>query len=338
MIDNIRDRSMATPGMFSFPGRSQSETDVHRLVGTNLEQVNHMEQGDSNRENRSTEPIQYIQITQPEGNPSKSGPSIKPQNFTGAEDWEIYITHFEVCAKLGRWNAHDKALALMASLREEAQSYCLTLHEDDRQSYERIVLKMGQRFGKARLQTTWMTRFESRLKGPSESFAKLADDIWRLTQRAYPSMTRDTQEMLALNQLYKSVPPEVKFKCLTEQCSSIDQAIAVIEMYEGVFNTIGSNSNSTQGARTESARAVQQEQSANDQIEKTLEKLQTCINQFNSQNKQKPNIQYQEPRRCYNCKALGHFIRDCPYKMNTNLNSGGYQYNGENRQMPIQPY
>ena len=51
-----------------------------------------------------------------------TSPHMKPQTYNGDEDWESYLNHFELCAKLGRWSYHDRVLYLAASLRENLES------------------------------------------------------------------------------------------------------------------------------------------------------------------------------------------------------------------------
>ena len=55
--------------------------------------------------------------------------SIKPEPYDGGEDWEEYISHFEICAELGKWHETDKVLALAAALRGPARTfYTCTLY------------------------------------------------------------------------------------------------------------------------------------------------------------------------------------------------------------------
>lgn len=40
----------------------------------------------------------------------------RPERFGGKTPWNEYLTHFEMCAELNRWNLRDKAINLAASL------------------------------------------------------------------------------------------------------------------------------------------------------------------------------------------------------------------------------
>ena len=137
-----------------------------------------------------------------------TSPHMKPQTYNGDEDWESYLNHFELCAKLGRWSYQDRVLYLAASLRGNAQVYYMTLMPAERSSYHTLVVKLGLRFSNARQQPMWISRLEARVRRQNESIAELGDDLRRMSQRAYSSLNSEAKEMLALNQLYKSVSPE----------------------------------------------------------------------------------------------------------------------------------
>ena len=81
----------------------------------------------------------------------------------------------------------------------------------------------------------WISRLEARMRKPNESVAELGDDLRRLAQRAYSNMYHETREMLALNQLYKSVSPDLKYKCISENYTSVSNAVSIIEIYEGIL-------------------------------------------------------------------------------------------------------
>ena len=156
---------------------------------------------------------------------------MKPQTYNGDEDWESYLNHFELCAKLGRWSYHDRVLYLAASLRGNAQVYYMTLMPAERLSYHILVVKLGLRFSNARQQPMWISRLEARLRRQNESIAELGDDLRRMSQRAYSSLNSEAKEMLALNQLYKSVSPELKYKCISKKCTSVTQAVSIIDIF-----------------------------------------------------------------------------------------------------------
>lgn len=52
-----------------------------------------------------------------------------------------------------------------------------------------------------------------------------------------PTLKKDAraQEALALNQLYKSISLEMKCRCIDRNCSTIAQAVDIIERYESIL-------------------------------------------------------------------------------------------------------
>ncbi|VDI51416.1 Hypothetical predicted protein [Mytilus galloprovincialis] len=142
--------------------------------------------------------------------------SIRPEPYDGGEDWEEYISHFEVCAELGRWRDADKVLALAAALRGPARTFYISLEQTEKRDYGILTQRLGLRFGSTRQQNRWLSRLEMRKRNPGEAIAALADDLRQMAQRAYIDLDARAQEVLALNQLYKSVTPEVKYQCTNQ--------------------------------------------------------------------------------------------------------------------------
>ena len=73
------------------------------------------------------------------------------------------------------------------------------------------------------------------MRRQNESIAELGDDLRCMSQRAYSSLNNEAKEMLALNQLYKSVSPELKYKCISKNCTSVTQAVSIIELCEAIL-------------------------------------------------------------------------------------------------------
>lgn len=248
---------------------------------------------------------------------------MKPQTYNGDEDWEAYLSHFEICAELGRWSHQDKALSLAACLRGNAQVYYMTLKPAERSSYHGLTLKLGQRFGNTRQQPMWISRLEARTRKPNESIAELGDDLRRLAQRAYSNMNHDAREMLALNQLYKSVTPELKYKCISDNCTSVTKAVTIIEMYEGI---LGAESGKRKYVRQATANHENSQQLTAQptnnngdisSLQSTIKQLQLCIERltrrYNNQARVNQGLGDRNGSRlCYICLSPTHLQRNCP--------------------------
>ena len=56
-----------------------------------------------------------------------------------------------------------------------------------------------------------------------------------MAQKAYIKLDTLAEETLALNQLYKSIPLEMKSKCIDKECETVATAIYIIEKHEAIF-------------------------------------------------------------------------------------------------------
>jgi hypothetical protein len=141
--------------------------------------------------------------------------SIKPEPYDVGEDWEEYMSHFEIFAELGKWRETDKVQALAAALRGPATTFYICLGQGEKRNYAALIQRLGLKFWCTRQQNRWLSRLEMRKRKPGETVAALADDLRQMSQRvtAYVDLDARAQEVLALNQLYKSVTPEVKYEC-----------------------------------------------------------------------------------------------------------------------------
>ena len=252
-----------------------------------------------------------------------TSPHMKPQTYNGDEDWESYLNHFELCAELGRWSYQDRVLYLAASLRGNTQVYYMTLMPAERLSYHTLVVKLGLRFSNTRQQPMWISRLEARVRRQNESIAELGDDLRCMSQRAYSSLNNEAKEMLTLNQLYKSVSPELKYKCISKNCTSVTEAVSIIELYEAILGE-DSAKNLVRRTTAEPDKNSQAKESFSysrddNNLQGILRKLQNCIEmlsrQCNTQTRSDQGPRDRNSHRlCYICFSPRHLQRDCPHR------------------------
>ena len=72
--------------------------------------------------------------------------TIKPDNITGDEDWEHYISHFEYCAELGQWSDREMFLTLAASLKGQARVFYTSLPPTGKRDYQQFTFALEQRY------------------------------------------------------------------------------------------------------------------------------------------------------------------------------------------------
>ena len=171
------------------------------------------------------------------------------------------------------------------------------------------------RFGSVRQQNRWLSRLEMRQRHPDESVAVLGDDLRRMAQRAYCDLDTIAQEVLALNQLYKIISPEMKCRCIDRDCRTVADAVDVIERYESIMGE-------PKGRITSSVRrvTVPAEPDQSGGIEKYLRDISASISRLEqSRQPQQPGYNRfsydrspRPPKRCLVCNEEGHFMRNCP--------------------------
>ena len=252
--------------------------------------------------------------------------TLKPEAYSGLEDWEEYLSHFELCAELGHWRGEDKRLALAASLRGSARTFYMSLPLEDKHNYEYLVQQLGQRFGSTRQYNRWLSKLEMRKRLPDESIATLSDDLRQMSQRAYPHLDARAQEAIALNQLYKCVSLEMKCRCIDKECTTVSHAVEIIERYEAVMGEpqekkkpaqargVAEDGQATRGNFRptndyQGRRRWNNRSSETVQLSKAIEDLTSRLNHIEG----KPQSStYPRSRRCYICNSTDHFFKDCP--------------------------
>lgn len=257
---------------------------------------------------------------------------MKPDTFDGSGNFEQYASHFEDCAELSMWDNRVKNLMLAACLRGPARNFYMSLTTVERRDYNMLLSRLADRFGSDRKhQTLWLGKLENRRRAKGESIASLADDLRQLAQKAYSDLDHFSQERLALNQLYKLISTEMKCRCMDNNCSSINDAVCVIDRYEAI---IGSST------PVSTIRACDSGESA-PSIEATLEKIENRLSKIES-----AQSTPRGPKACFSCKSLEHLWASCPRNKNprpprTNNDHYGYNVNQrtdqyQSRSAPVQ--
>ena len=125
-----------------------------------------------------------------------TAPCLKPEPYSGSQNWEEYLSHFEDCAELSDWDSHSKVLFLAASLRGPARTYYMSLDSSERRNYSSLIARMRQRFGSTKHTSKWLNLLETRQRGPGESITALGDELRQLAKKAYRDLdancSRDT--------------------------------------------------------------------------------------------------------------------------------------------------
>ena len=107
-----------------------------------------------------------------------------------------------------------------------ARRYLMTLSQPERRNFESLSRNLASRFSGEQIQIKWLKELENRVKRPDETLADLGGDLLRMAGKAHPTLPRDTQEVLAVSQLFKSLNPETKFKLCESKCATMMDAVS----------------------------------------------------------------------------------------------------------------
>ncbi|VDI60455.1 Hypothetical predicted protein [Mytilus galloprovincialis] len=264
--------------------------------------------------------------------------TIRPDAYSGSDDWEEYFSHFQDCAELGRWSTEDRVLTLAASLKGPARTFYMSLPTHERRPYSILVRRLEERFGSARQQNRWLSRFEMRTRNSGETVAALGDDLRQMVQKAYCNLDSLAQEVLALNQLYKSIPIEMKCRCVDRECKTVADAVDIIERYEALLGESSQKKTSVRSVSYENCsenkldmewqnngdpnvRLISQQPNNDRTIQMLLSRMDKLENQIRNTNN-RSNFRFgrnnyqngsntQNQRTCFICDSPDHFYRQC---------------------------
>ena len=124
---------------------------------------------------------------------------LKPQHFSGTDDFEDFLTQFEITSELNSWNYRAKSLHLANCLTGAARSLLNALTADKRRDYKNLVQKLTERYGLENRAEVFRSQLKSRTRRKGETIPELAQAIKKLTRQSYPKVSQDVIEALALD-------------------------------------------------------------------------------------------------------------------------------------------
>ena len=132
---------------------------------------------------------------------------LKPQNFAGTnDDFEDFLTQFEITAEINGWSYRSKSLYLANCLTGAARALLNELSETQRRDFRCLVQKLKERFGSENRAEVFRSQLKARSKGKGETTAELAQAIRKLTRQAYPQVSLDMVEVLSIDHFIEALP------------------------------------------------------------------------------------------------------------------------------------
>ncbi|XP_069125562.1 uncharacterized protein DDB_G0283697-like [Argopecten irradians] len=136
---------------------------------------------------------------------SKSNTRLKPQTYNGSEDFEEYLSQYEIIAQINNWDYKEKSLYLAGSLSGSARTVLTELSTQDRQDYDSLVDILNMRYGSVERSEMYRARLQTKVRGKEESLSELAQSIRKLTRQAYPTADSSLINILALDHYIDSI-------------------------------------------------------------------------------------------------------------------------------------
>ena len=264
----------------------------------------------------------------------KSGVKIKPATYDGTVNWTDFKAHFDACAELNGWTDKEKGLHLAVSLRGQAQGVFGNLSSKSN-DYTELSNALQERFAPPNQTELYRVQLKERKQKATESLSELGQDVWRLTNLAYPTAPADLRETLAKEQFIDAlVSSDMRLRIKQARPTSLNMAVRHAVELEA-FNKAERKHLEGQGFMRSTNQQEQKDTDRQDELkvlkntmfkmQKTLESLTGRRNTndknqsaqaFKQSNKQNDTSQDQQrtryKRKCWTCGSEEHFRRDCP--------------------------
>ena len=278
---------------------------------------------------KSSEPL----IPTPKSH-DKSGVKIKPATYDGTVNWTDFKAHFDACAEINGWTDKEKGLYLAVSLRGQAQGVFGNLSSKSN-DYKELSNALQERFAPPNQTELYRVQLKERKQKATESLSELGQDVWRLTNLAYPTAPADLRETLAKEKFIDAlVSSDMRLRIKQARPTSLNTAIRHAVELEA-FNKAERKHLEGQGFMRAARQQAQIDPDRQDELavlKNTMYKMQTTLDSltghrntndksqspqaFKQSNKQNDSSHDQQKtrykRRCWICGSEEHFRRDCP--------------------------
>lgn len=244
--------------------------------------------------------------------PKRRSTNVKPDIFTGEEDWEQYISYFEDCSELADWTEREELLFLATSLKGQARVHYCSLPAEEKRSFRTLVTSLEQRFGNRRQATRWIAKLQSRHRAKNETVAAFGDEIRLYAQKAYAALDQEAQELLALQQFYNNVSPEMKCRLMDRECRTIREAVEIVERYEDVIGRTDQPSRVRGAIGPIRDGKVQNDREAATDMSAIRDSIAAIADRLTKLEDNDRVNRSTTPLTCFHCGKHGHVRRFCP--------------------------
>ena len=228
---------------------------------------------------------------------------LMPMKYSGTSDFDEYLTQFEAIAGLQNWNDERKAVVLLSKLEGQALSIAST---ENQRTFSSLVACLRENFSPQQ-QTIFALKLNSRVQGKNETFEALANDIKRLTKKAYMTADDLTKDRLATDAFVNAISDDsVREKLRDKAPVTISQALR--EVRQIAVNREIEKQRAKQTVRSVEMKPSSKENDEVMKLQEKLSKLEAELKKFHGE-----RLQVKKPRVCYHCSLPGHVKKFCPF-------------------------
>ena len=248
-------------------------------------------------------------------------PAVLPEPFkgTGGEyGWEDWLAHFNDMAAVNGRDEAAKLKWLKVRLTGPAQRAFQRIPDDKKADFDTAVKLLEERFEPESKHALYAVEFEAFQKKPTEGWAETAEQLKRLTDKAYKGLADDTKELLALNRFLKLLNhPQVGYSVRQRKPKTLNEAVTATLECESYWKlqeppTIPTAPTQTVALEEEPIGTVQASNDVAKALKELTEKVELLETKLKTSHPPRTN---QQPRRrnmvCWNCKKEGHIARFC---------------------------
>jgi len=158
-------------------------------------------------------------------------PVLLPDKFDGNQNFDDWVSHFECISKINGWNDDQKVLWLRVCMAVKAHMAYNRFSHEIQNSYGLMRATLKERFEPASKRDPYKIQLESRTKCEEENWADFGDDLCFLADKAYPKLSDEAKEQLALFRFFKQLQqPEMSLAVRQRKPKTVrDAVIATLE-------------------------------------------------------------------------------------------------------------
>ena len=248
-------------------------------------------------------------------------PVVLPETYNGTQSWDEWNFHFENVTTVNGWDDTQKLRWLQVRLTGHAEKALQCLPEASRATYAATRVSLKAHFDPESRQTRYRAEFQTRRKRAGEGWADFAVDLKPLVDKAYPALTEEAREQLAINAyLQQLTQPQVAFSVKQKRPTTLDDAVAGTLEMESCMLGVGVSSTAPSTEELAVCPVVNSTQTdvRVDKLTRAVEQLTAQVERLQQETlgHRPPNTPTTGSRpfcgKCWTCRQRGHRSRDCP--------------------------